>query len=615
MKTKIAFLFLCASLFFYAHKAYACYTYSFKDTKYVNQSSGTISCSSGCATNSTTVWFVNVGSSERIRLEYTINMPVYAGNRVRIWQSISDHDCYECMGGGYNGCLILDTDLMHYGGFASGVLTTDFGGCFAVEYDLLNAGTNVRYTGLNINFSCGEVIPSNLHVEGAITATDLTVSGKVGIGVSQPQYPLQVNGTIMASNLRVDSITNYGSMYTDKISVGLPNNTPQAPLHVFDVDNTSTNRVIAIYEGNSIESLPYVLHRNNLVFRNTGGSTPAAMVFHDGLSSGPFTGLSSAQSWWERRAITDEQKWGYGTTTRMILKNGNLGIGIGDTIPTEKLQVAGNIKADTLKAKSLQVSGTTNFGSITTTGNVGIGMTTTPTESLEVNGKIKATNGLQLLSGSTLYEWGGSDGWLSLKSGGKTLLSATQGEVRIGANEGNTTGYGYKLSFLGATDNTDPLYIARYNNNNESDKTELRVSIGDDEDGYDCFTVGSTMWDTGLWKPYFRVWNSGTVEAKKVVLEDVIPADFVFAPDYKLPKLEAVEEHIKEKQHLPEIPSAAEIEEKGVDVAEMNMKLLQKIEELTLYVIDQNKRLSEQNEQIVNQNERISTLEKALKKK
>jgi len=67
--------------------------------------------------------------------------------------------------------------------------------------------------------------------------------------------------------------------------------------------------------------------------------------------------------------------------------------------------------------------------------------------------------------------------------------------------------------------------------------------------------------------------------------------DYVFANDYKLKSLQEVEEYIKENSHLPEIPSAQEIGKNGLMLAEMNMNLLKKIEEMTLYMIEQNKRI------------------------
>ena len=72
----------------------------------------------------------------------------------------------------------------------------------------------------------------------------------------------------------------------------------------------------------------------------------------------------------------------------------------------------------------------------------------------------------------------------------------------------------------------------------------------------------------------------------------------MFEPDYKLRSLEATEAYIKAHKHLPEIPSAAEMEENGIQLKEMNLKLLQKIEELTLYIIDQNKKIEKMKNEI-----------------
>ncbi|HRB72612.1 MAG TPA: hypothetical protein PK776_12270, partial [Flavobacterium sp.] len=68
-------------------------------------------------------------------------------------------------------------------------------------------------------------------------------------------------------------------------------------------------------------------------------------------------------------------------------------------------------------------------------------------------------------------------------------------------------------------------------------------------------------------------------------------ADYVFESDYNLPTLQQVEKHIKEKGHLKDIPSAKEVEENGIELGEMNKLLLQKVEELTLYIIEMNKEL------------------------
>ena len=110
----------------------------------------------------------------------------------------------------------------------------------------------------------------------------------------------------------------------------------------------------------------------------------------------------------------------------------------------------------------------------------------------------------------------------------------------------------------------------------------------------------------------------------RVDMSGPLVPDYVFAEDYKLKSLEAVEDYIKGNKHLPEIPSATEIEKNGLMLAEMNMNLLKKVEELTLYMIEQQKKNKEQtteietlkkeNQVIKLMLERISKLENQLKK-
>lgn len=76
-----------------------------------------------------------------------------------------------------------------------------------------------------------------------------------------------------------------------------------------------------------------------------------------------------------------------------------------------------------------------------------------------------------------------------------------------------------------------------------------------------------------------------TQEVRVDMLGPLVP-DYVFNTDYKLKSLQEVEKYINENKHLPEIPSAQEIEKNGLMLAEMNMALLKKIEELTLYMIE-----------------------------
>jgi hypothetical protein len=86
---------------------------------------------------------------------------------------------------------------------------------------------------------------------------------------------------------------------------------------------------------------------------------------------------------------------------------------------------------------------------------------------------------------------------------------------------------------------------------------------------------------------------NGFVKSKEIVVELANWADYVFDEKYKLRPLEEVEMFIKKNKHLPNIPSAKEIEEKGLHLGDIQKKMMEKIEELTLYVIELKKEIEE----------------------
>lgn len=91
----------------------------------------------------------------------------------------------------------------------------------------------------------------------------------------------------------------------------------------------------------------------------------------------------------------------------------------------------------------------------------------------------------------------------------------------------------------------------------------------------------------------FECSATGEVKAKSLKITLDGWSDFVFDDGYRLPTLAELEQYVKANRHLPDIPSAAEVEQEGVDLGQMNAKLLQKVEELTLYVIDLQKQIDE----------------------
>lgn len=120
--------------------------------------------------------------------------------------------------------------------------------------------------------------------------------------------------------------------------------------------------------------------------------------------------------------------------------------------------------------------------------------------------------------------------------------------------------------------------------------------------------IGTT--DPGLYKLAVE----GKIGAHEIVVTTDGWSDFVFNKDYKLKDLEEVESFIEENNHLPDIPSEKEVIENGIALGEMDAKLLQKIEELTLYMIEMNKEVKALKNENVELREKNVELESEIKK-
>jgi hypothetical protein len=110
----------------------------------------------------------------------------------------------------------------------------------------------------------------------------------------------------------------------------------------------------------------------------------------------------------------------------------------------------------------------------------------------------------------------------------------------------------------------------------------------------------------GTSNPQYKLSVNGTIGTKEVIVTNAGWSDYVFQPGYRLRPLSEVHAYIQGHHHLPGIPSEREVREKGVSVGEMQAKLLAKIEELTLHLIEQEKANQELRE-------RVARLEKAAR--
>jgi len=193
-------------------------------------------------------------------------------------------------------------------------------------------------------------------------------------------------------------------------------------------------------------------------------------------------------------------------------------------------------------------------------GNVGVGVTN-PGTSLEVKGS--GTNTTIKIGPSSISTWG------AIQFNNSAFTSANH-------------------NFAGGNDNA--LYINRPSG---------AVIHFREANGVDQLTIqtGGKV-GIGTANPDQLLSVKGIIHSQEVLIDLTGWSDYVFNKDYKLPSLNEVQSYIKKNHHLPEVPSADEMEESGLKVGEMNKLLMKKVEKLTLYLIEQNKRIDQLEEQL-----------------
>jgi len=276
--------------------------------------------------------------------------------------------------------------------------------------------------------------------------------------------------------------------------------------------------------------------------------------------------------------------WGHNTYTTSFLPSVSLQgstTSSGDVSGSSALinlngrQYNGTTGSALINRNILQVSNyATSLFVIGSTGRVGIGVTT-PNQQLHI-----ATSGTTPSDGILLQHNGTA--WAkylspSLGTGAYNNISRT-GDAGIIFTGGsiNSTASGFVLA---------PW---------RSSTSGLRM------DAYGNVGIGTAL--TNNPNNYMLAVN-GTIGAKAVRVEITSStwSDYVFEPNYKLMSLSEVEKYVQKNKHLPEVPSAAEVEDRGIDIADMDNILLRKIEELTLYMIEMKK----ENEQLKSRLEAI----------
>jgi len=478
--------------------------------------------------------------------------------------------------------------------------------------------------------------------------------GNLGVGITNPSEKLQVVGNVKATQFigdgsRLANLVHSGDFGDADITthgVVHIHTTENDALTIQTPDNTKSNGIAFQNSGTS-----YTWN----IFREDAGSNNADLVFASGKSP-------------EIDDLSEKLR---------ITTNGKLGIGTSD--PTEKLEVAGNVKAtqfigDGSRLTNLVHSGDFGDTDITTDGHVYIrgALPAIPssygvyignhndvhTPVLDLVGNVDAlidfTGTSSDFKGRINYNYNDDAFYVHTKgmSSPALIIDDTQ-KTTIGSTYGNNNtkldvkgfatlshnasdylrlGHGGSNSFIefnGAgnldfrnSGTTKMTFSASGNlglgTSSPSEKLEVAgnvkaAGINLEGDGANTNTIdsningtivfggedGSTLTNAQIadsFYPDFAVWVEEGIVAEDIAVApssewDGSQPDYVFENDYELPSLEDVEAYVTSYKHLEGIPSKAEVAEKGWSLPNMDQKLLKKVEELTLYTIQQEKEI------------------------
>jgi len=440
-----------------------------------------------------------------------------------------------------------------------------------------------EYIGFSFSW---QAVSSYSYPQTQVTGSNATIAGNLGVGIINPQTRLHVNGPIRgngaAGSLTVN--TTYGN-----VTLGATSST-QATI---STDKSS-------------------FQFNKPVYLSTGvvNSTTTTLQLKTN------------------------------NVARMTIVNSNGNVGIGTTSPTQALSVKGNLslspsgttpnegyKGSLMITKSAASGQYINFfrdggnpwsiGMVYNTNNFAIGQGKTNDALFSTPPFVISPEGYVGIGEPLPYHKLHVRGNMYLRSddydsnpGSTTNHFYWQGHrMMMGTAPGD---YCHNIFMLqpGGSDQGELFSALELWHAASTTNKDLRIRLISSGKSY--FNGGNV--GIGISDPQYLLDVKGIIRATEVKIQSIDQfADFVFAKDYALPTLREVDSFIQANGHLPDVPSAADVKENGINLVEMQVKLLQKVEELTLYTIEQQKMIEQQTRMMAQQQQLIDAQKEAFK--
>ncbi len=287
--------------------------------------------------------------------------------------------------------------------------------------------------------------------------------------------------------------------------------------------------------------------------------------------------------------------YNFPSAERMVIsQNGN--VGIGTSAPSTKLEVEG-----TVSARAIQVNGDVSANRFIGDGSFLTGISSGVTTNWDV---LSVPLNLSYGSDAPAYAFQNNDA-LVVRSTQNAFIrfwmgAYRSGGIQVGYNSYNDGAFTYRADTNVWNMKNAGSSVYQWTTTINSPYADLGASLGSSALRWGNLYTNTVNASVGYFSgnvgigttatPY-KLTVEGTIGAREVIVTQLTWADFVFGNDYKLMPLRELDRFIQTNKHLPAMPTTEQVQKTGVSISEMNAKLLQKIEELTLYVIDLQKQV------------------------